>query len=74
MLLAPVSVLEAWFRSERGPRNLCISLQEPDDLAKANGAIAIVALFFSSGATLEIRHLGPIAGCFWRLRHRLALH
>jgi len=74
VLLAPVSVLEAWFRADRGPRNLCVSLQEPDDAATANGATAIVAMYFSSGATVEIRRLGPVAGFFWRLRHRLGLH
>jgi hypothetical protein len=74
VLLAPVSVLEGWFRSDRGPRDLCVSLQEPDAAAKAKGATAIVAMYYSSGATVEIKHLGPVAGFFWRLRHRLGLH
>jgi hypothetical protein len=74
VLLAPVSVLESWFRSDRGPRNLGLSLQEPDDAAKANGATAIVSMYYSSGAIVEIKHLGPVAGFFWRLRHRLGLH
>ena len=74
VLLAPVSALEGWFRSERGPRNLCVSVQEPDDTAKARGAAAVVAMYYSAGATVNIRHLGPVAGFFWRLRHRFGWH
>jgi hypothetical protein len=74
VLLAPVSVLESWFPTDRGPRTLMLSLQKPDVAAKANGASAIVSKHYSSGGTVEVKHLGPVAGFFWRLRHRLGLH
>lgn len=74
VLLAPVSVLESWFRSDRGPRTLMLSLQPPDATAKANGASAIVSMHYSSDGSVEVKHLGPVAGFFWRLRHRLGLH
>jgi hypothetical protein len=73
VIVAPVSALQAWFRSERGPGSLRVSLQEPDDVAKARQAVGIVSFTFSSGARIEIRRLGPVAGFFWRLRHRLGL-
>ena len=74
VLLVAVSVLEAWFRTDRGPPNLGVSLQEPDESAQTNGATAIVSMHYSPTGTLEIKRLGPLAGFFWRLRGWLRLY
>jgi hypothetical protein len=74
MLLVPVSVLEAWFRADRGPRTLGLGLLRPDESAQRRGATAVVFLHYSAGGTAEIKRLGLLATFFWRLRHRLGLH